>query len=270
MNEEKSPISIMTNEDPDETIQTLCKLENNSISWESYKKSYEKFFNNEQKISKQHNDAHFYLVRQLGLIERKNNSEYRLSPTGELFCEILQKTNHEKKFQKTLASLLLTNDEKGELFREFIDYVKNSKKDDDLKKKFVGETHRTLKSWSKRANLVTIHDDYCAAEPIHDVEDCTVNKFFKTLFNTYEKIQRRNVFEPKREYIPIREIKRRVSCELGFKELTQFDNWLTETLNHKKYRLFVRLHGAPSHAYEKMETFRYKGKSYPLLSVVKV
>ena len=269
MDSKKFPISIMTNEDPGNTIKTLCKLKNQPINWESYKKMYEQLFNKNEKISSQHNDAHFYLVRQLGLIKKSNNV-YRLSSTGKTLCNILSEPHCEIKLQSALASLLLTNKEKGGLFEEFLNFVRIPKTNDDLQKKFVGETYRTLKAWCLSADLIINHGKYYVAKPNRDSKKCTIEKFFERLLETYNIIQQGNSFEPKQEYVSVEEIKSRVSCELGFREPDQFDEWLTNVLEDKRYRVSVRLHGAPTHAYETMETFSYKGKSYVLLSIVQV
>ena len=261
--------TIMTNEDPDETIDTLCKLSDSVITRSIYKKAFEDFFNNGAAISSQHNDAHFYLLTQFELLIRTDTAKFRLSPTAKYLCQLKSDPNKDNEFARALGTLLKTNLAKGALFREFLNFVKTAKSNKELKKKFRGESYRTLKIWSRRAHLITMHGDCCAAIPTQ-VANYTLKKFWKALLHTYKEIQQSDTFGTRRIYIPVGEIRQRVSCELGFEEAKVFDGFLVRVLNSKEYRFKTRLHGAPTQAYDEMEKFEYRGKVYTLFSMIGV
>ena len=261
--------TIMTNEDPDETIDTLCKLADSVITRSIYKKTFEDLFNNGAAISSQHNDAHFYLLAQFELLIRTDAAKFRLSSTAKYLCQLKSDLNKDSKFASTLGTLLKTNPAKGALFQEFLNFVKTAKSNIELKKKFRGESYRTLKTWSRRARLITMHGDYCAATPTQ-VANHTLKEFWKELLHTYKEIQQSDTFGTGRIYIPVGEIRQRVSCVLGFEEIKVFDEFLVRVLNSKEYRFKTRLHGAPTQAYDEMAKFEYRGKVYTLFSMVGV
>lgn len=263
----KTKWSIMTNEDPYETIKTLCQIKTPFVTWDTYKEIFESHFNEEKPISPQHNDAHFYLLSQFGLIIKVDDLRYRISSTARYLCNLLNDIKKEKEFQRALSSMLLTNSQKGELFNNFLNHLQRSKTKKELKEKFPVETYRTLIAWCERANLITVHDSYCAATPKKPEKKYTIKEFWNELVNTYKEIQETNVFGSKRIYVPVDEIRLRVSCQLGFYDPATFDNFLIDALSHKEYRLHIRLHGAPPHAYAEMKSFEHNRKSYPLFSL---
>lgn len=280
--------TLMTNYDPRPTITALCEIKDTIMTDDTYKKKYEELFMGGQHISSQHNDAHFYLLRQFQLISEVRNSQYTISATGKLICKLLCDHNIVK-YQKALSRVLLLT-ENREFFEEFLKFVKRSKSLSQIKERFGRiisngeekrvEMYRTLIAWCEEANLITKHtskkeetkkkkkeETYVAATPTKP-KVYSPKKFWQELKHVYKEIQDLSGFGSKMFYVPVGELRLRVSVQLGFLETKEFDYYLTKLLENKAYRLYIRLHGAPTHAYEVMETFAFRRKEYPLLSLV--
>lgn len=258
---------IMTNDDPEATIKTLCFM-SNDITREKYKKCYEKNFNDNKKISEQHNDAHFYLLTQFKLLENVTNNKYKKSLCVNYFCNNIDK-NNKSKWKKSLKVLIM-NSKKKEMFIDFLKFLKTPKKIEDIKSRYSAESYRTLKSWCDFADLIHADKNYCYAVLGEKKYVYNLKEFWRILVQTYKNLQRTDVLAPRRTYIPIEDIRRIVSCELGILDPKEFNDNLTTILDIDKYRSLLRLHGAPTHAYDEMEPFDYKRKSYLLLSMTDV
>lgn len=286
MMQKRESKTLMTNYDPRQTISTLCEIQDTIMTDKTYKKKYEELYNDGLPISSQHNDAHFYLLRQFQLIVEIRNSQYAISPTGKLICKLLCERNMVK-YQKALSRVLLLTG-KREIFQEFLKFVKRSKSLSQIKEKFGKitsdgkekrvESYRTLIAWCEEANLITKHgseknskkkkeDTYIAATPVK-TKVYSLKKFWEELKRVYQEIQDLSGFGSKMYYIPIGELRLRVSVQLGLMEKKFFDYYLTKLLENNFYRLYIRLHGAPTHAYDVMETFEFRNREYPLLSLV--
>ena len=85
-NDKNHDKTIMTNEDPDETIDTLCKILDSSITRSTYKKTFEDLFRKGISISSQHNDAHFYLLTQLGLLIKLIKQNFNLDLLLDIYA----------------------------------------------------------------------------------------------------------------------------------------------------------------------------------------
>jgi len=282
--------TLMTNYDPKPTLLTLCQINDPIITHANYKKKYEQLFNDGQPISRGHADAHFFLLRQFQLIKEIKPAQYKLSSTGELICKLLCE-NREQEYQKALKTILLTTENK-DFFKDFRKFVKRSKSLEQIKKKFGRiisngeerevEMYRTLIAWSEEANLITKHEFkrkvktklkselYVAATPKSKTQKYSLKEFWNELKCIYKEIQAASGFGSKMFYIQIGELRLRVSAQLGFWDTKEFDYHLTKLLESKAYRLYIRLHGAPTHAYEFMQTFEFRNKKYPLISLVVV
>ena len=278
--------TLMTNSDPRQTINTLCEMKDIPITYTTYKKKYEELYNDGVSISRQHNDAHFYLLRQFQLIYKVESIQYAISATGREICKLLSK--HEiAKYQDALKTVLLST-ENRDFFEQFLEFTKRSKSLKEIKERFGKivsdgeeqnvEMYRTLIAWSEEANLITKHtskkdktskivETYVASTP-QIPQTFTMEEFWHELKRIYKEIQNASGFGSKMFYVSIGELRLRVSVQLGFLRTVEFDYYLTNLLEDKKYRLYIRLHGAPSHAYDIMESFEFDKKKYPLLSLV--
>lgn len=275
----KEKKTLMTNDDPKPTIIALCEIKDPIITYNTYKKKYEELFRSGKQISRGHADAHFFFLRQLGLLTEIKKTEYKISATGTYICELLRK-GKEREYKQALTTDLLTTENK-EFFEEFLEFVKRNKSLHQIKEKFGKtlvkgkekevETYRTLIAWCEEANLIrkveSEHGTYVAVarEPS---KKYTLEEFWQELLLTYKEMQKSSPLGSKLIYVPIGELRLRVSCQLGFQDTAEFDQYLSQLLSSKQYRLYIRLHGAPTHAYEYMESFTYNKKKYPLLSMM--
>ena len=141
------------------------------------------------------------------------------------------------------------------------------KSEDEVQKEFGNQKYRTLKAWSIFANLVIFQDNHFRPAPKKINRIYSLEQFWEVLVKTYASLQRTSIFEPKKIYIPIEELRCTISFKMYFEDIDKFDCYLTKILNNKKYSFRVKLYGAPAHAYDQMNKFEYCGKSYLLISI---
>ena len=95
----------------------------------------------------------------------------------------------------------------------------------------------------------------------------TLEEFWNILLQTYHEMQggKRYNF-----YIQIGKLRDRISKKLGFTDKDVFNQYLVKILEDKEHRMNVRLHGGPTIAYDKLESFEFNNKLYLLLSLINV
>ena len=164
---------------------------------------------------------------------------------------------------QTSGALSQNNKSKEYESRKFLDFVKTPKNNKELKSEFPGKTWMVLKKRLKRLNLITVHGDFCVITPPHS--EPTLDEFWNVLLQIYKEMQKgdRHMY-----YIPIGELRNRISCKFGFTNKDIFDQYLVKIFEHEEYRKIVRLHGGPTHAYDKLYNFKFNEKLYLLLSMV--
>ena len=259
---------LMLNYDPLETMKVICLIPESTITWESYKECYEKTFFNGKIISNQHIDAHVYLCRQFGFLKSVNkyDAKYYRTEIIEQLCKNMDTEYKTKKWKKKLGVALLIS-EKKDHFKKFINFIQDVKSEDEVRAEFGNQKYRTLKAWCIFANLVIFQDKHFRPIPKKINQVYNLEQFWEILVKTYASLQRTNIFEPKKTYIPIEELRSTISFKMCFEDIDKFDYYLTKILRNKKYSFRVKLYGAPAHAYEQMNKFEYYGKGYLLMSI---
>jgi len=156
-NKRTSSSGLMLVEDPEQTLKALCHLQNSIITWRSFKSEYEEVIGRKSHpVDEKTVDTHFYSLRLFGLITATSErSFYVISVPGSDLCESLR-CGERKKFQKMLASVLLTNPIKGDLFKRFLDFVNNVTTKDQVLLEFKNIPGRSLIAWSLLAGLIGI------------------------------------------------------------------------------------------------------------------
>lgn len=252
--------------DPKETISALCKIKSQTITWNLYKKTYEEEVGRKNDpINRGNADTHFYSLRIFHLITIIKKNEYKASQITFDICDAIE-NNDKEKYQKILQTALL-NSEKGELFQEFLNKFNSEK----LTKEKLGKDYKhrileTLIAWSTYSGLIYKRGSYYWKLKI-DEKKPSLPEFMKVLKNTYQKMNKTNMFAVRRIYIRIDELCYSVCAHLGIKK-ELFDKLLTKLINEK--RLKIRLHGGPpiySDEEQTSQTFEYQRKLYHYLSI---
>ncbi len=184
-------------EDPRHTLNALCSLGGIDFDRAKFKLTYEKEVDRlDDPISREHADTHFYTPKIYGLYDSgARRGTYRLSFVAKQLCELLKDPNKQDEYRKLLGNLLLTNDEKGELFRGFVEFVKKKKTRQEIYDKFEQITGRTLIAWSKDAGLIETDEDEDHVWALaRDAPKPSPEQFKDVLLSTYKELEKSEVF----------------------------------------------------------------------------
>ncbi len=264
-----SSSGLMLVEDPRETLTALCTFADSEVDWKAFKLSYEKVIGKiEKPIAKGNADTHFYTLTIFKLIvpSETRRSAYRLSPITKKLCALLQDLDKKEEYQMILSDLLLSNESKGKLFKDFLQFVSERRLKTEINYRFKPIPARTLMAWLKEAGLIQEYQEYVQAIPIKKKKP-TQEQFWEALKETYKEMQDTGVFGIKRIYVPIGELRFNVDAKLNLNKEEFYEEF--ERLLATKYGSKITLHGAPTDVFEKNkgETFNYKNKLFIYLSM---
>ena len=214
--------------------------------------------------------TYFYTARIYGLLVKANKNKknwlYRTSSTCNYLCGVYNDENNIEEYQRALKSLLLNNDEKGELYSDFLNFVKRPKKISEIYNKYKTLTGKTLIAWCLEANLIRKKSNIVSYKHEQDIKPPSLEKFWKSLVTSYIDMQDTGMFGVKKIYADLAELKLRISCELGIDEDEDFDRYLKNIIQ-SKYGTIITLDGGPPLLYKEQYHFRYKDKNYLYLSI---
>lgn len=262
-----SSSGLMLVEDPRETLTALCTFVDSEVDWKSFKLSYENVKGRlENPVAKGHADTHFYTLTIFKLLvpSETRKSAYRLSPITKKLCSLLHDLDKKEEYQKILSDLLLSNENKGKLFKDFLQFVSERRLKTEVNHRFKPITARTLMAWLKEAGLIQDYKEYVQA--IHRIKKKpTQEQFWKNLKETYKEMQDTGVFGIKRIYVPIGELRFNVDAKLNLNKEEFYEEF--ERLLATEYGSRITLHGAPTSVFEEEEAFNYLDKLYIYLSI---
>lgn len=254
--------------DPKETLQALCFFMDNKLNKKEYIKKYEEIKNRKSSIHKKNADIHFYTLSLFKLIEKSDKSQYvyQMTPIARELCSLMGDESKIEHFQELLSKILLTNEYKGELFSNFLDFTKDGKTIDEIAEKFRIRPSKTMVAWCKLAGLIIEdHNNYQSLNIY--LEDPDIFSFKQCLENYYHELQNSEIFGIKRIFVPIDKLRINVGIKLGISP-EKFNKLLKELLD-SDYGDQFSLHGGTTQLYEekKKEVFKYKNKIYLFISM---
>lgn len=258
----RSQTGLMLVEDPKDTLKALCTFGDNEVDWASFKSAYERQIGRSDKpVDKGTCDTHFYSLTIFELITpvEGKKGKYKLSLAAKKLCTMMTDEKLQNDYENLLANILLTNQDKGHTFSQFLDFVREKKSRDKIYEKFRSEPGRTLIAWCEEADLIATHDDDVRAlSKPHKV--VSQEEFLEKLKDNYREMQRTAILGVPRIYIPIGELRFNTRAMLGLKK-SEFDEQLRALLR-TQLRREISFYGAPSEEFKKQETFEYSGKLY--------
>jgi hypothetical protein len=254
-------------EDPRETLETLCFFRDSDVDKDTFVKKYEEVIGRTYRpIHEKNGHTHFYSLTTFKLLTKTNYNKYHLSVVAKELCEYLKDPAKIEDFQNLLSDVLKTNETKGDLFEEFLRFLRVKKTKKEISEKFKGTPARTLIAWSKLAGLI-IQDGQIFQSIPQKKKKTDSNTFKKILIEYYKKSENSDIFGIQRLFIPIHELRDDVCIKLGISPEV-FDKFLTELLE-TDFGSNISLHGGTTKAYEKKgnQTFKYHNKIYLLISL---
>ena len=262
-----STTGLMLVEDPRKTLTTLCRFAGAEVDWDSFKSAYEAEIGRvDDPIDEKHADTHFYTLTlyKLLLPTGAGEGKYRLSDVAKDLCVLLCDPQQQREYRRLLANLLRTNDAKGHMFRDFVEYVKVKRSREDIYRKFKSIPGRTLIAWAKEAGLVATYEDDVCAIKVHQKRP-TQAEFRRTLVAEYRNMQRTTMLGVRHIYVPIGDLRFNLGVKLDL-DRNEFDAELKKLLANRQGTKIV-LYGAPTNVFEEFEFFEYSGRRYVYLSM---
>lgn len=264
----RSSTGLMLVEDPEDTLRTLCRLKDSVITWDSFKAEYEKTKQREREpVDEKTTDTHFYTLGVFDLIGplASESAHYRITQIGKDVCALLQKGKTQD-LEARLRSILLTNEDKGPLFKDFLNFVTKPTSRKAIFQRFREIPARTLIAWTRYAGLVEVEGDMTWRLHLPTQELPTESEFFETLIKTYNEMQKTETPGIRRIFVDINEIRRNVCYKLNGLSVSEFDGYLRRILDSSRGK-GIRLYGAPTSVFEEKRNFAYKSRVYAYLSV---
>jgi hypothetical protein len=255
-------------EDLEDTLKTLCRLEDSIITWGSFKAEYERIKKREKEpVDEKTVDTHFYTLGVFNLISPipSVSAQYKITTIGKDICSSLQRAATEEVKSK-LRSVILTNPDKGDLFNDFLDFVTKPTPRAAVYRRFREIPARTLVAWSQYVGLVEVEGNMIWKLHLPKQKLPSDDEFLETLIRTYNEMQKTETPGIKRVFVDINEVRRNVCYKLNGLSVSEFDDYLREILDSPKGKI-IRLYGAPTSVFEEKRNFPYKSRVYAYLSV---
>ena len=167
-------------------------------------------------------------------------------------------------YRQYIKGLILSNEDKGELFRQFFEFTAQPKKLTEIKNKFREVPTKTLLAFGYEAGML-LH----VGKLVKSIEyrtDVSVQEFYNVLIKVYNEIQNDPTRVYKIIYVPIDRMRDLVRLELGLEFPEKFDQLLTQLLNSKE-GASVYLHGAAPQVASEFTGFNFKSRHYVYISV---
>jgi len=265
----RSKDGMMLVEDPEDTIKTMCFFQNKELDVSDYKAQYEKLKGFEKPIHKKNAHTHFYSLTLLKLLVpiSGKKAKYQLSPIAKDLCRIVNDSNKSEEYQQKFSNLLLTNEDKGELFKKFLDFVSTKRNKKEIYEIFKPIPSRSMISWLSYAGLLEQKKDIIQAKKMGKTGKISLAKFEQVFIKAYHELNKSEIFGIRRIYIPIEELQFHISVETRLSKDAVYDMLTKLILKDKSEKII--LHGASTKAYEdnKMDKFNYNNKDYVFLSL---
>lgn len=258
--------TLMLVDDPEITLQTLCKFRDQEVDKRIFTSMYEQIAQKTVPIRDKNADCHFYTLTSFKFLTSTGiKGMYKLSHIGYKICSLQNDPNNLKEFQNVLSQLLLQNEKKGQLFKDFLEFLTIPKTQYEIFLEFKRFTGITLIAWSKLAGLIVEYDGQYQAIPITN-ELINKIKFEKALIKTYHELEKGDKSGHKRLVIPIGEMRFIICVELGINK-ENFDEMLRNYLESKEYGRDFELFGAPVNVFIEKIPFEFRNKLYIYLSL---
>lgn len=264
--------TLMLVDNLDLFFRILCQFARQPVSLSIFKKKMEEDLGHVIYVKTAH--TYFYTATTYKMLIPASGDTgrgfYVLSETGRYLCSIRKKPERQAEYRQALESLLLMNPAKGRFFSRFLRFVKEPVTEQDVYKKFGEPTGKTLIAWTKEAGLVRRGRGLVVLAGRQPRKKPTINEFWDELLTTYKRLQMTPVAGARRFFVPISDLRDRVSLGLGLDKPGEFNQYLHEVLASER-ESSIGLYGAPPHILEELRkskgTFKYRGKNYVYISV---
>jgi len=211
-------------------------------------------------------DTYFYTANIFKLIKEvdRPTHKYRITTLCEKICGVKDDISKKKTYRRYLKGLILSNDDKGPLFKRFLEYTDVSRELQDIQKEFKEVPAKTLIAFCVEAGLAVSYGGVVKSGPTKTF--VSIPEFYSALTRAYSDIQDKSTRTAPLIYASIDTLRDAVSLDLGLDSPELFDAYLEKTVNSKVGNA-IYLHGAPPQSESDFRGFRYHKRRYAYLSL---
>ena len=265
----RKPKGMMLVDDPRATLKALCAFSGMTTDLYQYKKKYEEIINRiEKPVHIKHAHTHFYSLTGLGFLRPSvSKGIYELSIEADRLCISLKNSNIDE-YQKILQYILLNNTYKGDLFKAFLNYLKQKPHftREELFSEYKEIPAKTLIAWSLEAGFINSYKDNIWLVNRPEKKNLNINEFWGSLIDLYAKLSESEIFGIKRVFVDIRDLTFEFCTKYSW-AIDEFDDMFKQLLNSEKGEK-ITLYGAPTSYFEKKKNFIYNKRIYAFVRIM--
>lgn len=252
-------------DDVDKFLASLCAMRKRSFNAEEYRQALASL-TKKGRVHVKTRDTYFYTGSIFKLIKEVDQTthKYRITPICEKICDVKDDASKKRTYQRYLKGLILTNEDKGALFKSFLEYTAVPRELNEIQEKFKRFPAKTLIAFCVEAGLAVSYGNAVKSGPTRT--SVGISKFYSALARAYYDAQNESSRTAPLIYVPIDTLRDLVSLDLGLDSPDIFDVLLEKTLNSPR-GIEIYLHGAPPQAEKDFKGFRYQNSRYAYLSL---
>jgi len=242
----RSATGLMLVDNPNRFFTSLCRMRGQTFSADEYWTVLASL-TRKGHIHRKTRDTYIYTATIFKLITQTDTGShrYQLALSCEKICDTLGDRQKKETYRRYLRGLLMSNEIKGPLFREFLRYTSTPRRMADIESEFGKIEAKTLFAFFQEAGLVVRHGGMIRAIEVRS--SVSIDEFYQTLGRVYHDLRENTGTQPPMIYVPIDLIRDLVSLELGLESSEEFDALLVRVCDSTTGSS-IYLHGAPPHS----------------------
>jgi hypothetical protein len=251
-------------DNPRRFLKSLCQIRGTTFTAESYRTVLASLTDRGH-VHEKTRDTYFYMATILKLIRQTSTPhEYTTTEVCGKICHAMDDPDQIQEYRRLLRGVLLTNPDKGALFKEFLGFISRRRSTREVIERFKEVPAKTLTSFCLEAGLAVEHGGFYKASRRN--QKVGLAQFYATFSRVYNELQTSKDSRGPWIYVPVDLMRDVVSVELGLDSPMLFDELLGKLLDSKWGRS-VFLHGAPPQLTEEFTGFLYRRKRYAYVSL---
>ncbi len=261
----RSKKGLMLVDNPKKLFRSLCMLKDQEFDKDTYLPALAGL-TRKGSIHEKTRDTYFYSATIFNLIKKVDGKPhiYRATPLLKKICQVYEDPLKKEKYERYLKGLLLSNKDKGFLFKDFLDYTLKPKEIKEIREKFGRFPSKTLIAFCLEAGLIVKYRD--SVKSVEHKTEITLREFYESLVEIYNDLSISSERNLKIIYVPIDLIRDMVCLDLGLSSREQFDSLLAEVLE-TEMGVSIYLHGAAPQVEDEFTGIRIKKKRYAYISI---
>lgn len=246
-------------------LASLCAMGQRSFDAEEYRQTLASL-TKKGHIHVKTRDTYFYTASIFKLIKEvdRTTHKYRTTPLCDKICGVKDDASKRATYQRYLKGLVLSNEDKGPLFKSFLEYTAVPRQLREIQEKFKRFPAKTLVAFCAEAGLAVSYGGAVKSGPTRT--SVSIPKFYAALTRAYYDVQHKSTRTAPLIYVSIDTLRDLVSLDLGLDSPDLFDVYLEKILDSPRGTA-IYLHGAPPQTENDFKGFRHRNRRYAYLSL---